>query len=58
LIDIREFYEADGKLNPGRKGVSAQAPFSDRFAGISLNPAQWEALLGKADQINAAIKKI
>lgn len=44
-IDIREFYEKDGKQLPGKKG-------------ISLQPEQWRKLIGLADEINDALKEI
>ncbi|KAL1379174.1 hypothetical protein pipiens_015090 [Culex pipiens pipiens] len=43
-VDIREFYEKDGKMLPGKKGVSLQVPM-------------WKKLLEISDEVNEAIKK-
>ncbi|CAH2234336.1 RNA polymerase II transcriptional coactivator [Pararge aegeria] len=43
-IDIREFYEKNGELLPGKKG-------------ISLTPELWKKLLSLGDEINEAINK-
>ncbi|XP_057303086.1 activated RNA polymerase II transcriptional coactivator p15-like [Hydractinia symbiolongicarpus] len=43
-INIREYYEADGELKPGRKG-------------IALNLSQWDELTKVVDKINKKIKK-
>lgn len=42
LADIREFYDKEGKLAPGRRGVSLTAP-------------RWEALRANVEQIDAAV---
>lgn len=41
-IDIREFYEKNGELLPGKKG-------------ISLTPEMWRKLLSLGDEINEAV---
>ncbi|XP_035231482.1 activated RNA polymerase II transcriptional coactivator p15-like, partial [Stegodyphus dumicola] len=44
MVDIREYYDADGELKPGKKG-------------ICLNMEQWNALKEHIDDIDAAVKK-
>ncbi|XP_072938548.1 RNA polymerase II transcriptional coactivator [Epargyreus clarus] len=41
-VDIREFYEKNGELLPGKKG-------------ISLTPEQWRKLVSLSDEINESI---
>ncbi|CAH2076208.1 unnamed protein product, partial [Iphiclides podalirius] len=41
-VDVREFYEKNGEMLPGKKG-------------ISLTPEQWRKLLSLGDEINEAI---
>ncbi|CAH2108121.1 unnamed protein product [Euphydryas editha] len=44
-IDIREFYEKNGELLPGKKG-------------ISLTPEMWRKLLSLGDEINEALSSL
>lgn len=43
MVGIREFYEADGELRPGKKGISLQLD-------------QWKRLKESMDEIDEAIK--
>lgn len=43
MVGIREFYEADGDLRPGKKG-------------ISLNLEQWNSLKDQISEIDDAVK--
>ncbi|CAH1253271.1 activated RNA polymerase II transcriptional coactivator p15-like isoform X2 [Branchiostoma lanceolatum] len=45
LIDIREYYDADGELKPGRKG-------------ISLSKDQWQKLKAAMEDIDEKIQAI
>ncbi|XP_067000833.1 RNA polymerase II transcriptional coactivator [Anabrus simplex] len=43
-IDIREYYEADGELKPGKKG-------------ISLSTSQWRKLKDIVEEVDDVVKK-
>lgn len=43
-VNIREYYEKDGKVLPGKKG-------------ISLNIEQWQNLCSSIDEVNQVLKK-
>ncbi|KAK3098143.1 hypothetical protein FSP39_016570 [Pinctada imbricata] len=45
MVSIREHYEADGELRPGKKG-------------ISLNLEQWNQLKDQMDEIDAVVKDL
>ncbi|GFW41729.1 activated RNA polymerase II transcriptional coactivator p15 [Trichonephila clavipes] len=44
MVDIREYYDKDGEMKPGKKG-------------ICLNMEQWNALKEQMEKIEGAIKK-
>uniref|UniRef100_A0A8D8T4U5 RNA polymerase II transcriptional coactivator n=1 Tax=Cacopsylla melanoneura TaxID=428564 RepID=A0A8D8T4U5_9HEMI len=44
LVSIREYYEKNGELLPGKKG-------------ISLSASQWRKLMTMQDNVNAAVDK-
>ncbi|XP_026732322.1 RNA polymerase II transcriptional coactivator-like [Trichoplusia ni] len=44
-IDIREFYEKNGELLPGKKG-------------ISMTPEQWRKLMSLGDEINETLSTL
>ncbi|ESP00724.1 hypothetical protein LOTGIDRAFT_112486, partial [Lottia gigantea] len=45
MVGIREYYDADGEMRPGKKG-------------ISLSLEQWAALKDHMEDIDAAIKRM
>ncbi|OQS03591.1 hypothetical protein THRCLA_04092 [Thraustotheca clavata] len=45
LVDIREFYDSDGSMKPGNKG-------------ISLTKEQWRVVVDKADEIAEAMASV
>lgn len=44
-VDIREFYEKNGDLLPGKKG-------------ISMTPEQWRKLISLSDEVNETLKTL
>lgn len=45
MVNIREYYEADGELRPGRKG-------------IALSEDQWKKLKSSVDKIDEALEEL
>ncbi|XP_063238827.1 RNA polymerase II transcriptional coactivator [Bacillus rossius redtenbacheri] len=44
FVDIREYYEADGEMKPGKKG-------------ISLSTSQWQKLKNIISEVDDAVKE-
>ncbi|KFH44760.1 putative RNA polymerase II transcriptional coactivator-like protein [Hapsidospora chrysogenum ATCC 11550] len=65
LVNVREYYEKDGKTLPGKKvNPSHKSSFllipdnADIVKGISLSVEQWTTLLKAAPGINAALRDL
>ena len=63
-VHFREFYEKDGKMNPG-KGIFSQIFCSQEKqlnlifdSGINISPEQFDMVISMADQIRDAIKDV
>lgn len=63
LVNIREFYEKDGKTLPGKKvyiaiSLPLQINTDIRYQGISLSVDQYLALVKAIPGINAALREL
>jgi len=61
MVDIREYWESDGELKPGKKGVYEYSKMASSYyliTGISLSLEQWEKLKGFVSEIDKRISGI